>query len=84
MKYYRKHNCARNHRSYRTAAKCIWPKAHSIEREGSFACLAWCGSGPWSTALTITLWESQEEAQKAKDWIDRHACGGQCTKKRRA
>ena len=50
MTYYRKHNCARNHRSYHTAAKCIWPKAHSITGEGSFACLAWCGSGPWSTA----------------------------------
>ena len=79
MKYYRKHNCAGNHRSYRTAANCIWPKAHWITGEGSFACLAWCGGGPWSTALTITLWESQEEAQEAKDLIDGRACGGQCT-----
>ena len=27
----------------------------------------------------LTVWESQEEAQEAKDLIDGHACGGQCT-----
>ena len=53
-------------------AKCVWPRAAWIEGDGGFALLARCG------VLTVTLWPTPEEAEKAKAMIDHAGCGGHC------
>ena len=78
MKTYRRHRCERNHRAYYTAAKCIWRKAHWITGDGPYACLSWCPSGPWPVSLTVTLWQTEEQARAAKKLIDDEACSGRC------
>lgn len=72
IKVYRRHYCDRNHRSYRTTAKCLWPRAIWIHGEGPYALLAWCG------VLTVTLWRTLEEAQNSKKVIDATDCGHAC------
>lgn len=72
MKVYRKHNCTSQHRTWRTHAKCVWPKAYWVHGEGPFASVAWC------RVLTIQLYESAGEAQQAKEIIDKTGCGGVC------
>lgn len=71
-KTYRKHNCNRAHRTWRTAAKCIWPRAHWIHGEGSWVLLAWC------RALTVTLHSDLASAETQKAFIDKTGCGGKC------
>lgn len=79
VKVYRRHNCAKNHRTFRTLAECIWPRAVWVKGEGQYACLSWCSSGPRpGPALTITLWDELREAEGAKEFIDDFGCGGKC------
>ena len=73
MKTYRRHYCERKHRTYRTLAKCIWPRAVWVVGEGPFALLAWCRD------LTVTLHWDYDGAVEAKRLIDSDACGGRCT-----
>lgn len=72
MKTYRRHYCGRTHRSYRTLARCLWPRAVWV-----------CGTGPYATAarcrvLTVQLHPTLEAAQAAKRVIDSSGCGGKC------
>lgn len=69
---YREHNCWSRHRTWRKTAECIWPRAVWVTGEGRFALLARCH------VLTVTLWETPEEAEERKRFIDRTACGGRC------
>lgn len=54
-KVYRYHYCTKKHRSFSTAAKCLWPKAHWITGEGSYALLARCN------VLTVTLHQATRQ-----------------------
>jgi hypothetical protein len=69
---YRRHNCDRRHKTYRTAAGCIWPRAEWIDGRGPFAVLAYC------RVLTVTLHQTAESAQRALALINSDACGGLC------
>ena len=73
MKAYRRHNCRRSHKTYRTLARCMFPRAAWIEGEGPIALLAWCD------VLTVSLHLTQSAALEDKEVIDASACGGQCT-----
>lgn len=75
MKTYRRHNCTRNHRTYRTAMKCMIPRAAWITGEGEYALIAWC------RVPTISLWKSIEDAESSKEFIDGYACGGRCSRR---
>lgn len=62
-------------KSWRTEARKRWGrKASSIDGDGQFALLAWC------RVLTVTLWQTRDEAEKEKKVIDETACGGYCTR----
>lgn len=37
VKTYRRHGCQAKHRTYKTVAKCIWPKATWVHGEGAYA-----------------------------------------------
>lgn len=71
-KIYRRHNCVRKHRTFQTAAKCIWPRAAWVQGEGRFALLAYC------RVLTVSLHETAEAAEDSKAFIDEFHCGGMC------
>ena len=72
MKSYRQHRCTRSHRTYRTLAGCMFPRAAWITGSGPYATLAWCGT------LTVTLHATPEQAAAAREFIDSYGCGGQC------
>jgi hypothetical protein len=61
-----------SHRSYRTLAKCLWPRACWIAGNGPWASLAYC------RVLTIELHSTRERAEQAKRMIDSTGCGGGC------
>ncbi len=61
---------------WKKRAKKRWPGAESIEGEGPIAVLAHCRD------LTITLYENHAEANGAKEFIDKSACGGGCSPRR--
>lgn len=69
---YRRHNCTRTHRGYRTFAKCIWPRAAWISGTGPYAVVAYCRD------ITVTLHADIDAAQFALDTIDGGGCGGRC------
>jgi hypothetical protein len=71
---YRRHNCARAHRGYRTFAKCVWPRAVWIAGNGAFAVVAYC------RAITITLHQDLDAARDALQTIDATGCGGRCSR----
>ena len=58
--------------SYRTIARRRF-NPEWIQGQGRFALVAPCGS-----AVTVTLHDTQEQAQEAKGAIDGHGCGGNC------
>jgi hypothetical protein len=72
MKIYRRHNCTAKHRTSRTLAKCMFPRAEWVSGRGEFATLAHC------RVLTIELHETIEKAQTALRLIDSTGCGGMC------
>jgi hypothetical protein len=71
-KTYRRHNCKRRHRSYRTLANCMWPRAVWVNGDGPYATLARC------RVLTVALHASLDAAHAAKRAIDQWGCGGRC------
>lgn len=74
---YRRHRCARRHRTYATFAKCNWPRAAWIAGTGPFAVIAYC------RVTTITLHHEVEDAQAALAVIDGGGCGGRCRRHHR-
>ena len=66
------HQCGGNHRTYRTYARCVWPRACWIVGDGPYAVLAHC------RVLTVTLHPTAHQAEASKAVIDRTACGGLC------
>lgn len=73
-KLYRRHNCTRRHRTWRTAADCIWPRAEWVTGDGPYALLAYCH------VLTVTLWDDPDDAEHQKRIIDATACGHACSR----
>lgn len=71
---YRRHNCIRQHRTFRTFARCIWPRAVWIAGNGPYAVVAYCG------VTTITLHADPDAAQEALATIDATGCGGRCSR----
>lgn len=57
---------------WNTLAHRCWPSAEWIDVEGPYALVAHC------RVITVTLWATHEEAEKAKAIIDWSACGGAC------
>lgn len=80
MKVYRRHQCNRRHRTYRTLAECIWPRAAPIIGEGEYATVSYCAHGPHDRAVTVQLHATLDDANAAKEFIDRTGCGGRCTR----
>jgi hypothetical protein len=62
IKYYRIHNCAKSHKSFRTLANCIWKRAHGVSGEGSFALLHKCGHYHGGD-LCVWLFPTEREAR---------------------
>ena len=60
-------------RTYIEQAKARWPEAERINGNGPYACLSLCGD-----TLTVTLWETDSEAQEERDCIDEMGCSGNC------
>lgn len=58
--------------TWQQKAQKRWQRAEWISGSGPFALLAHCG------LLTVTLWETQEEAEEQKRMIDQIGCGGEC------
>jgi hypothetical protein len=86
VKIYRQHYCTRQHRSWRTLAKCIWPRAVWVEGDGPYAVLAWCNSarqfaGYHAACPSVSLHADVESAEDAKRRIDLGACGGMCNRR---
>lgn len=71
---YRRHNCIRRHRTYRTFAKCVWPRAAWISGNGPFAVVAYC------RVTTVTLHTTASAAQNAIWTINSTGCGGRCSR----
>jgi hypothetical protein len=70
--------CRRRHTSWYRVAKCRWPRALWINgdppaHEDAFALVSACPPG-----LSVTLWASRAEAEKAKIDLNACGCGGQC------
>src|SRR5712692_3951594 len=55
-------------------ARRRWPRAGWLDGDGRFALLAPCN------VLTITLWNTLADAEKAKARIDDTGCGGVCSR----
>lgn len=72
---YRRHNCSAKHRTFKTFAKCVWPRAEWVEGEGEYALVAYCG------VTTVTLWPQAgfAEASARKRMIDSTGCGSDCS-----
>jgi hypothetical protein len=78
--------CGARHRTWRGVAKCRYGKE-----------LLWCwGNGPWASVslclhwgspraahVTVILFETRQEAEKAKESIDHGGCGGRCSRRHR-
>ena len=75
MKTYQRHNCTRQHRTHKTLAECMFPRAAWVHGDGPYACLAWCD------VLTIFLHQSEDDAGHSKDHIDDLGCGHACTRR---
>ena len=75
MKTYRRHNCERRHRTLRTLARCMFPKAAWVVGEGPYAVLAWC------RVLTVSLHPDLDAARGSLDFIDSYHCGGRCSRR---
>lgn len=80
MKTYRQHPCSRQHRTYNAVARCVWPRAGTIVGEGEYATVSYCAHGPHDHAVTVQLHETLDDAEFAKDFIDRSGCGGRCSR----
>ena len=74
---YRRHNCSSKHRTFRTFARCVWPRAAWIAGAGPFAVVAFC------RVTTVTLHDNVEDAQAALAVIDGGGCGGRCRRHHR-
>jgi hypothetical protein len=72
---YRQHNCQRRHRTVNTFMKCAIPRAAWVLGDGPYACIAWC------RVPTVTLFDTLDDAVKARAWIDATACGGRCQRR---
>lgn len=76
-------SCGRRHKAWRTLAKCRWKKAIWVEGDGRWASVSLC---PHSVgfnryqATTVQLYDDRDEASRAKDRIDRLACGNSCSR----
>ena len=70
---YREHNCTRQHRTYATMAKCLWPRAVWVNGEGPYATVAYCNGN-----TSIQLHEALEEARASMAQIDATGCGSRC------
>jgi hypothetical protein len=66
----RTHACTRTHRTLRTFAKCVWPKASQITGEGKWAAITHRADG-----AHISLHETSTAARDAKAAADCSGCG---------
>jgi hypothetical protein len=73
MKIYRRHRCSAQHRTFRTFANCVWPRAAWVHGEGPFALVAYCGR-----RVTVSLHATADAAEENKWLIDDTACVGSC------
>lgn len=68
-----RHTCGRVHRSHRALARCRWPRAEWVMGDGPHAVLSHCGRG-----LTVALYATEAEAEKARTWLNSSRCGHAC------
>lgn len=74
-KTYSRHYCQRQHRSFRTLAQCIWPRAAWISGDAALALVSYCGA-----VTTVSLHRSIDDAECSRVHIDRGGCGHACVK----
>lgn len=67
------HTCGRVHRLHRALARCRWPRAEWVMGDGPHAVLSHCGRG-----LTVALYATEAEAEKARASLDSSRCGHAC------
>lgn len=65
LKVYRRHSCARQHRTWNTLARCMWPRAVWAAGDGPFASVSWYPRGP-----SVGLHETALDATNAVRFID--------------
>lgn len=75
LKYYKRHNCARTHRTWNAVAACVFTRAAWVCGEGPYALVSWCPHGPHDRSCTVTLWATAEEALAEMKGL---ICGGRC------
>lgn len=67
--------CTAQHRTFRTMAACIWPRAAWVLGNGPFASVSRCRG-----RITVQLHNDEQQARSALATIDSTACGGLCSR----
>jgi len=82
--------CLSRHRTWYKVAECrfkrglLWVSGNPPADGGCAALVSFCGHpGYPGPCVTVTLWESVEEARRERENLDRTHCGGRCTKRHR-
>jgi hypothetical protein len=70
--------CDRLHRGWRTYTACVFRPVEWVTGRGPWASVSDCPRG-----RTVQLYETKDEADKARAFIDRHSCGGACCRRHR-
>lgn len=79
--------CTAAHRTARTTAHCVWPRAvWIVERDGGgpWASVSYC-RGPYCRGdqTSVVLAPDEATARRLVAWIDDLGCGGGCTRRHR-
>lgn len=83
-KVYRRHNCKRDHRTYTAFARCAFSGADWVIPFDPgdylpYALVTYCRKPHRrGDQRKVSLWSSRENAEKAREGIDRFGCGGGC------
>ncbi len=81
IKVYRRHNCYGRHRNETTFIECaLGKKLNWVVGVGQYASISWCNyRGKYGRRyVTVMLFETLEEAQQARGFIDHAGCGSAC------
>lgn len=71
MHTYKNHRCSRTHGDLRSFARCA-VQAEWVSGSGRFAVIAWCAP------ITVSLYDTEQEALAGSYDLDRRGCGGRC------
>lgn len=76
---WRKHSCARNHRTYPAWIRCAIGvrRLLSVQGDDPYAIVSWCGR---SDEVTVVMYADLAEAMAERKQLDRMTCGRRCVR----